>query len=142
MPRRGDVPGLRSPHHVNPQPPVRVRVCRIHPGPGVVPDPQIPQRHGDPGALVVRGEPAAAAVTDDHPAHRGQSLGGDHVPRGADARGPADLGQQLGGVLLGPASGLAHRFRGDAADRRDAAATAARPASTCFPAAAISAPAG
>ena len=31
---------------------------RIHPGPGVVPDPQVPQRHGDPRDLVVGGEPA------------------------------------------------------------------------------------
>ncbi len=53
-------------------------------------------------------------------ADRGQSLGGDHVPRGANARGPADRREQLGDVPLGPAGGLAHRFRGDAADRRDA----------------------
>ena len=37
----GHVPGLRPPGHVNPQPPVRVRLRRVHPGPGVVPDPQV-----------------------------------------------------------------------------------------------------
>ena len=33
--------------------------------------------------------------------------------------GLADLGEQLAGVPLGPAGGLAHGFRGDAAERRD-----------------------
>ncbi len=48
---RRHVPGLRPPDHVGPQPPVRIPVRGIHPGPGIVPDPQIPQRHGHPGDL-------------------------------------------------------------------------------------------
>jgi hypothetical protein len=59
---RGQLPGLRSPDHVDTQPQVRVRVRRIHPGPGVIPDPQVPQRRRQPGDLVARGEPAAAAT--------------------------------------------------------------------------------
>jgi hypothetical protein len=38
---RGYMPGLGAPDHVGPQPPVRVRVRGVHPGPGVVPDPQV-----------------------------------------------------------------------------------------------------
>ena len=53
-------------------------------------------------------------------ADRGQAFGGDHVPGGAEAGGPADLRQKPGHVLLGPAGGLAHRLRGNPAERRDA----------------------
>jgi hypothetical protein len=49
---RRHVPGLRPPDHVGPQPPVRIPVRGIHPGPGIVPDPQIPQRRSHPGDLV------------------------------------------------------------------------------------------
>jgi|SRR6266568_2144990 len=74
---RRHVPGLRPPNHVGPQPPVRILVRGIHPSPSLVPDPQI---HRHPGDLVVgRGCSVAVAV------------GGDHVPRGADAGGLADL---------------------------------------------------
>jgi len=55
----------------------------IHPGPGIVPDPQIPQRHGHPGDLVVGRGAVAAAVDSDHATYCDQPLGGDHVPRGA-----------------------------------------------------------
>ena len=89
---RGDVPGLRAAGHVGPQPPVRVGVRGIHPGPGVVPDPQVPQRDRRPGGLVVRGEPAAAAIPGDHGADSGSAFGGDHVPGGAEAAGLADIG--------------------------------------------------
>jgi len=41
---------------------VRLGVRGIHPGPGVVPDPQVAQRDRDPGDLVVGGEPAAAVT--------------------------------------------------------------------------------
>jgi hypothetical protein len=63
---------------------------------------------------------AAAPVPGDHGADRSQGLGGDHVPGRAEAAGSADLGQQPGDVPFGPPGGLAHRFGGDAAERRDA----------------------
>ena len=76
---RRHVPGLRPPDHVGSQPPVR----GIRPDPGIVPDPQIPQRRGHPGDLVVGRGAVAVAVDGDHAAYCDQPLGGDHVPRGA-----------------------------------------------------------
>jgi hypothetical protein len=85
------VPGLRAPDYVDPQPPVRVGVGRVHPGPGVIPDPQVTQRHRQPGDLVVRGNRRSSR-------RRGQLLGGDQAPGGADARGRADLGELASGM--------------------------------------------
>ena len=96
---------------------VRAQLRRVHPGPGVVPDPQVAQRHRDPRDLVVGGVAAATAVGGDHGADRVQPRGRDHLPRGAQAGGLADLGEQLAGVPLGPVGGLAHGGRGAAADR-------------------------
>jgi len=66
---RRHVPGLRPPDHVGSQPPVRIPVRGIHPGPGIVPDPQIPWRHGHPGDLVVGRGAVAAAVDGDYAAY-------------------------------------------------------------------------
>ena len=80
---RRHVPGLRPPDHVGSQPPVRSPARGIHPGPGIVPNPQIPQRHGHPGDLVVaRGAVVAGGRRRSCGLLR-PALGGDHVPRGA-----------------------------------------------------------
>jgi hypothetical protein len=52
--RRGHVAGLGPPDHVDPQPQVRAGMAGIHPGPGVISDPQVPWRHGDPGRTPAR----------------------------------------------------------------------------------------
>jgi hypothetical protein len=68
--RGGHVAGLRPPGHVDPQPPVRVQVRQVHPGPGIVPDSQVLQRHGRPGNLAVGRGAVTAATGHDHAAGR------------------------------------------------------------------------
>ena len=117
---RGDVPRLGALDHVAPQPPVRVRVRRVHPA--------------QASSVILRSRRAAAvraiswSEMDRPPprywaisAHRGQSLGFDHAPGGADARGDGlRISTAAGRRAARPGGGLTHRLGGDVADRRDA----------------------
>ena len=117
--RRGHVPGRHPPHHVGPQPQVRLDLFRHHPGPGVVTDPQVGQGHRQPGQAVVPGDPAAAPVRPDRLADRAQALGGDPLGGPAPAAGSRARPDQVGSVPFGAADGLAHRLLGQPAERGD-----------------------
>jgi hypothetical protein len=79
---RRHVPGLRPPDHVGSQPPVRIPVHGIHPGPGIVPDPSDPAAPRSPRRSRSRSSRRSGGRRRSCGLLR-PALGGDHVPRGA-----------------------------------------------------------
>src|ERR1700760_537593 len=77
--RGREVGGLGPADHVGPEPGVGGVVAGVHPGPGVVADPQAGQGQGQPGDLVIGDETAAAAVGGQRVGDRGQALEQDQA---------------------------------------------------------------
>ena len=71
----------------------------IYPGPGIVPDPQVLQRHGHPGDLVVgRGAATAAAIICRDLASRPVFAAGSSG-NGALANGASNWALQVRGLI-------------------------------------------